>query len=115
MTAETHPQVAEAMRQMQLFQSALDDQVRRASTESFTATDETESVEVTINGQRLLTGLDIEDGLLRLGSDAVGDRINEALRNAQAVAGAALEAENQRLVGSLTDIASSLMDTLSSG
>jgi DNA-binding protein YbaB len=115
MTGETHPQVAEAMRQMQRFQSALDDQMRRAGTELFMATDESESVEVTLNGQRLITGLEIEDGLLRLGPGVVGHRINEALRNSQAVAGTALEAENQRLVGVLTDIASSLMDTLNSG
>jgi DNA-binding protein YbaB len=112
MSMEMHPQVAEALQQAQQFQSALEDQVHRTNTETFTATDESKSVEATVDGRRWLTGLFIEDGLLRLGAETVEQRINDALRNAQADAVAALDAEYEQLIGSLAEIAGSLKETL---
>lgn len=64
-----------------------------------------------MDGHRWLTGLNIEAGLLRLGAEAVQERINEALRNAAAAATAANEAEEERLVASLADIAGSLKNS----
>ena len=112
MTIEMHPQVAEALRQAQLFQSALEDQQHRTNTETFTATDEDKTVEVTLNARLCLTGLYIEDGLLRLGAETVEQRVNEALLNAQAAATAAIDAEQERLIESVAGIAGELQETL---
>ncbi|OBA71696.1 DNA-binding protein [Mycobacterium sp. 1554424.7] len=112
MTTPMHPQVAEALRQAQEFQSALEEQQNRAKTERFAATDEAKSVEAAVNAQCCLTDLRIEDGLLRLGAEAVGQRINEALINAHAVATAALDTEHEQLIESLADIAASIKKTL---
>ncbi|BBZ72611.1 YbaB/EbfC family nucleoid-associated protein [Mycobacterium paraseoulense] len=111
MTIEMHPQVAEVLRQAQQFQSALEDQQHRTDTELFTATDESESVEVTLNARLCLTGLHIEDGLLRLGADMVEQRINEAIGNAQAAATEAIDAEHERLIELAAGIAGSLKET----
>jgi DNA-binding protein YbaB len=108
MTAQIHPQVAEALRQAQQFQSTLDDHLHRTDTGTVTATDETESVEVTLDGHGWLAGLAIEPGLLRLGADAVEERINDALRTAVAAAAASNDAEDERLVASLAEITGSL-------
>lgn len=112
MTVEMHPQVAEALRHAQQIQSALEDQQHRTNTESFTATDESETVEVTLNARLCLTDLHIEDGLLRLGADTVEQRINEAVANAQATATAAIDAEHERLIEMVAGIAGSLKETL---
>jgi len=112
MSIEMHPQVAEALRQAQRFQSALEDQMHRTKTESFNATDEAESVQVTLNARYSLTGLYIEEGLLRLGADTVQQRINEALLNARAAATEAIGAEDDQLIESLADIVGSLKKTL---
>ncbi|OBF13492.1 MULTISPECIES: YbaB/EbfC family nucleoid-associated protein [unclassified Mycobacterium] len=112
MTVEMHPQVAEAMRQARLFQSALEDQQHRRDTETFSATDESETVEVTLNARLCLTGLHIEDGLLRLGAETVMERINEAIGHAQAAATEEIDAEHERLIELVAGIAGSLKETL---
>ncbi|GLE52935.1 YbaB/EbfC family nucleoid-associated protein [Mycobacterium montefiorense] len=112
MTVEMHPQVAEALRHAQQFQSALEDQQHRTNTESFTATDESETVEVTLNARLCMTDLHIEDGLLRLGADTVEQRINEAVANAQAAATAAIDAEHEQLIEMVAGIAGSLKEAL---
>lgn len=112
MTVEMHPQVAEALRQAQLFQSALEDQQHRTKTETFSATDESETVEATLNARLCLTGLHIEDGLLRLGAETVAGRVNEAIAKAQAAATAELDAEHERLIELAAGIAGSLKETL---
>ncbi len=108
MTTEMHPQVAEALQQAQRFQSTLEDQEHRTKTESFTATDEAKSVTVTVNASLCLTGLYIEDGLLRLGVETVEQRVNEALLNARTDATAAVDTEYEQLAESLGDIVGSL-------
>ena len=112
MTAQMHPQVAEALQQAQQFQSILDDHMHRTNTDTFTATDETETVTVTLNAHLVLTDLTIEPGLLRLGAEAVEERINDALRKAEAAATAASDTEEERLVKSLADITGSLNSIL---
>lgn len=112
MTDQMHPQVAEALRQAQQFQSVLDDHMHRTDTGTFTATDETETVTVTLNAQLVLTDVDIEPGLLRLGAATVEERINDALQKAAAVATATNEAEEERLVASLAEISGSLSSIL---
>lgn len=112
MTSQTDPQVAEALQQTQLFISALEDDKYRTSTESFTATDESETVKVTVNGDRWLTGLYIEHGLLRLGAETVKQRINEALLKAQTAATAGAEDEEEQLEAALAAIVSGLQKQL---
>ncbi len=50
MISETDPREGAALRQAQRFMSVLQDDEHRRSTESFTATDETETVTVVVNG-----------------------------------------------------------------
>jgi DNA-binding protein YbaB len=107
-SSETHPQAAEALAGLERFNKALEDQMNRTNNGSYTATDVTETVEVTINGRRCLTDLHIEDGLLRLGAETVQERVNDALLRAQAEASGALQAQQEQLVASLSEIAGSL-------
>ncbi len=106
----THPQLTEALEQLQRFSSAVEDQMAATKTGSYTATDESETVEVTIDGQGSLTGLHIDDGLLRRGAETVQQRINEALMKAQTRGNEAFEAQHEQLAADLTDITRSLVD-----
>ncbi|OBG74987.1 MULTISPECIES: YbaB/EbfC family nucleoid-associated protein [unclassified Mycobacterium] len=110
---ETHPQVAQTLAEFERFTKALEDQMNRTNTQSFTATDEAETVEVTIDGHRKLTDLRIEDGLLRLGAEEVQDRINEALLKAQAGASDAIQTQQAQLFASLNEIVGSLQNAVS--
>ncbi|WAC89316.1 YbaB/EbfC family nucleoid-associated protein [Mycobacterium sp. Aquia_213] len=112
MSTENDPQAVVALQQTQQFISVLEDQMHRAKTETFTATDETGTVTVVVNGDRWLTGLQIEHGLLRLGAETVRERINEALRKAQAAALAAADAEEGQLEDALTAIVGALQQQL---
>jgi DNA-binding protein YbaB len=107
MTAETD-RTDEMLRQLQRFSSTIEDQQHRMETASFTATDEDKTVEVTLDGRNRVTGLFIENGLLRLGPETVTRRLNEALANAQAEATTANEADQEQLVTSLVGIADEL-------
>jgi DNA-binding protein YbaB len=78
--------------------------------ESFTATDEAETVEVTLNGHHWLTDVFIEDGLLRLGADTVAARVNEAIQSAEATASASIEADRERIDSVVAEITSELND-----
>lgn len=67
------------LQQMRRVQSALEDERHRTDTASYTGTDQAKTVEVTLDWRHWLTGLNIEDGLLRLGAEEVAQRVNEAL------------------------------------
>ncbi|WP_205874295.1 YbaB/EbfC family nucleoid-associated protein [Mycobacterium camsae] len=112
MTTEMHPQVAEALRQMRRIQSALEDEERQANTASFAGTDEAKTVKVTLDWRHWLTDLYIQDGLLKHGAELVAQRINAALRDAEANAAATLREQDQRLSASLADIVSELQKGL---
>lgn len=75
----------------------MDDQLHRMSSQTFTASDETDTVEVSLNGHHHLTSVFIEDGLLRLGASTVEQRLNEALQKATAAATASIDADRARL------------------
>lgn len=92
-----HPEVAAVLRQAQRLQSLMDDQLHKMANESFTASDETDTVDVTLDGHHNLKSVYIEDGLLRLGAQVVEQRINEALQKATALASASIEADRERL------------------
>ncbi|BBX32975.1 hypothetical protein MMAG44476_07841 [Mycolicibacterium mageritense DSM 44476 = CIP 104973] len=97
MSGEIHPQVAAVLRKAQRLQSAMDDQLHKMDTASFTASDEAQTVEVTVNGHHQLKSVYIEDGLLRLGAQTVGQRLNEALQKASAAATASIELDREKL------------------
>jgi DNA-binding protein YbaB len=99
-----HPQVAAVLQQAQRLQSVMDDQLAKMNTQTFKATDETETVEVTLNGHSWLTDLFIEDGVLRLGAETVEARINEALQKATTEATSSLEADRERIDSIVADI-----------
>ncbi len=54
MTEEMYPQVAAVLRQAHRLQSLMDDQLHKMNTENFIAADETDTVEVTLNGHHQL-------------------------------------------------------------
>lgn len=97
MTGEMHPQVAAVLAQAQQLQSIMDEQLHKMNSQTFTASDVTESVAVTLDGHQQLTEVYIEDGLLRQGADVVEHRLNEALQNATEAAAAAIEADRERI------------------
>lgn len=104
MTDDMHPEVAAVLREAERLQSAMDDQLAKMSTQTFVATDETETVEVTLNGHQLLTDVLIEDGLLRLGAATVESRVNEALRKASVLAAESLAVDQERIDAILAEI-----------
>jgi ESX secretion-associated protein EspL len=106
MTEDMHPQVAAVLSQAQRLQSLMDEQLAKMAGEFFTATDEAETVEVTLNGHHWLTEVFIEEGLLRLGADTVAARVNEALQNAGASAMASMEADRERIDAAVAEITS---------
>jgi DNA-binding protein YbaB len=110
MSTDIQPQPAELLHHTQHAQSAVEEQLDELNTRSFNGTDEAKTVGVTLDGRQRLTGLYIEDGLLRLGIEAVGQRINEAINNAHAAAAAAFEAEQQQFAEFLAEAAGSLND-----
>ena len=97
MTENMHPEVAAVLAQAQKLQAVMDEQLHKMNSETFTASDETKTVEVTLNGHHHLKAVYIEDGLLRLGAETVEQRLNEALQKATAAASASIEADRERL------------------
>lgn len=114
MSTEMHPIVAEVLQKAQQIQSMADAQLTNVENESFTGTDESATVRVTVDGRQWLTSLSIEDGLLRLGLEAVVRRVNEAILNAQNAAAAIVNAEQDQLLQSLGELADSLTATVAS-
>ena len=108
MTEEMHPQVAAVLKQAQQLQSLVDEQLNKMNSETFTATDEAETVEVTLNGHHYLTAAFISEGLLRLGARTVEQRINEALQNATAAATQSIEADRERIDAAVAEITADL-------
>jgi DNA-binding protein YbaB len=105
-----HPEVAAVLKQAQRLQALMDEQLSKMDSESFTATDESETVEVTLNGHHWLKDVFIEDGLLRLGANTVEQRLNEALQNATADATASIDADRERLDAVVAEITADMTD-----
>lgn len=104
MTTEMHPHVAAVLHQADRLLSLMDDQLHKMKSEKFTATDETETVEVTLNGHQWLTDVFINDGLLRHGSETVAQRLNEALAKATTQAATSMQADLERLDATFAEI-----------
>ncbi len=104
-TDDMHPQVAAVLRQAGRLQDLMDSQLQKMASESFTAADESETVEVTLNGHHHLVDVHLSDGgVLRLGSDTVSRRLNEALHNATEVASESIAVDQDRLNEAIADI-----------
>ncbi len=108
MTDDMHPEVAAVLAQAARLQSLMDEQLHKMNTQTFTATDEAETVEVTLDGHHHLTGTFIADGLLRLGAPTVEQRLNEALQNATAAATESIELDRERIDAAVADITADL-------
>ena len=104
MTDDMHPEVAAVLRQAKRLQSLMDEQLDKMANETFTASDETETVEVTLNGHHLLKDVHIQDGLLRLGAEVVEQRVNEALQKANEAASASIDADRERIDAVVAEI-----------
>jgi DNA-binding protein YbaB len=106
-----HPEVAAVLKQAQRLQSLMDEQLTKMNGETFTAADESDTVEVTLNGHHWLTDVYIEAGLLRLGAEVVRSRVNEALQKATAQALRSIEADRERIDEAITVINNDMTDT----
>jgi DNA-binding protein YbaB len=100
-----HPEVAAVLQQANRLVSIMDDQLHKMKSEKFTATDEAETVEVTLNGHQWLTDVFISEGLLRYGPENVAQRLNEALRTASAQVAASIHDDWERLDATFAQIA----------
>ena len=99
---EMDPHVAAALSLAARFQTALEGTLNQMNNGNFRGTDEAETVEVSINGHQWLTGVRIDDGLIKeLGAELVGARVNEALQNAQAAASKYNSAAGEQLTAVL--------------
>lgn len=107
-TDDMHPQVAAVLRQAGRLQDLMDSQLQKMAGESFTASDESETVEVTLNGHHHLVDVHLSDGVLRLGSDTVSGRLNEALHNATEVASESIAVDQDRLNEAISEITGDL-------
>ena len=110
MTDDMHPEVAAILKQARRLQSLMDEQLDKMASESFTASDEGETVEVTLNGHHWLKDVYIQDGLLRLGAETVEHRVNEALQKASAEVTASIDADRERLDAVVAEITAEVSD-----
>jgi DNA-binding protein YbaB len=106
--ADTHPAVAAVIAQAHRLQQVLDAQLYKMKTETFTGTDESETVEVTLDGHHNLVDVFLEDGLLRRGVDTVQTRIHEALAKATADASTSIAADRVRIDEQVADISAQI-------
>jgi len=109
-TDAMHPQVAAVLRQAQRLQSIMDAQLHKMDNATFTGTDVQHTVSVTLNGHHEVTDIRIADGLLRLGTRVVQQRLNEALQQAMSAATAAIEADRERIDALVAEITDELAD-----
>jgi DNA-binding protein YbaB len=110
---ESHPQATQVLDEFKKFNDILENAMKQQGSGSFAAQDEAETVEVVISGDRVITQLHIEDGLLRLGAETVEERVNEALMKANAAASAALDALTGDTFAALSKIVGSMQKTIS--
>lgn len=102
MDTELEPHVAAALALAGRFQQALEGTLNQMNSGNFRGTDEDETVEVTINGHQWLTGVRINEGLIKeVGAEVVGARVNEALHNAQQSASQYNSAAGEQLTAAL--------------
>ncbi|OBH14055.1 YbaB/EbfC family nucleoid-associated protein [Mycobacterium sp. E1747] len=79
MSDQAHPQIGRMIEEFRAVISLLDEQVRRMQRVAIVVSDQTGTVEVTMNGHLRLTGLVIDPDIMALGAQEVTKRINEAV------------------------------------
>lgn len=104
------PEVEQLLRHWNSVLSLLDEQVERMRTEAFAVSDQTGTVEVTVNGQLRLVDLRIDPGILGLGAREVSQRINEALSEAVVFANENVGAEVGELESRVVEALAKLRD-----
>lgn len=104
MSDQMHPEVAAVLRQATRLQELMDQQLHKMAGEKFTATDESDTVEVTLDGHHRLVDVHLADGVLRAGASTVQHRLNEALRNATEIAAETVAADRDRLNEAVAEI-----------
>jgi len=109
---EPHPQATEVLGEFKKFSDVLEGAMKQQGVGSFTGQDEAETVEVVINGDRCITELHIEPGLLRQGAETVEERINEALTKANAAASESFAALYGQTFAALNQIVGSLQKAI---
>ncbi|MGE0218530.1 YbaB/EbfC family nucleoid-associated protein [Mycolicibacterium sp.] len=110
MTDDMHPEVAAVLRQARRLQTLMDEQLDKMANESFTASDDTDTVEVTLDGHHWLKDVYIQDGLLRLGAEVVEQRVNEALQKASAQASASIDTDRERIDAVVAEITAEIAE-----
>ena len=103
-----HPDVAAVLQQAERLQSLMDEQLHKMNNQTFTATDDAETVVVTLNGHHHLTGTFIADGLLRLGAEAVETRLKQPLQKATDAATKSIELDRDRIDAAVAEITADL-------
>ncbi|WP_096284202.1 YbaB/EbfC family nucleoid-associated protein [Mycobacterium ahvazicum] len=104
------PEVEQLLQQWNSVLSLLDEQVERMRTEAFAVSDQTGTVEVTVNGQLRLVDLRIDPGIMGLGAREVSERINEALSEAMVFANENVDAEVGELESRVVEALAKLRD-----
>jgi len=102
----------EILGQFERLNQLLGEQVRWIHAQSFSGSDDAGTVGVTLDGQLQLVGLQIEDGLLRLGAEAVEQRINAALLNARMGAVDGIASQQGELMESLFDVTREMVQSV---
>ncbi|CQD04823.1 Nucleoid-associated protein YbaB [Mycobacterium lentiflavum] len=105
------PEVEQLLQQWNSVLSLLDEQVERMRTEAFAVSDQTGTVEITVNGQLRLVDLRIDPGILGLGAQEVSERINEALSEAMVFANENVDAEVSELESRVVEALAKLRDS----
>ena len=108
MTTGAGPELAEVQQRVQRMMSLLEDRVSAADFDTATGEDAAKTVQVTTDGRHRLTKVSIERGLLRLGADAVAQRVTEALRNAHVAVTATNNAAAEQLKAQMVDMAADI-------
>ena len=103
--------MADILNQLERLNQILEDQLRSMRAQSFAGRDGAGTVDVTLDGQFKLVGLEIQDGLLRLGAEEVEQRINEALLNARANAFDEDSDQQTQFMDALAEMADEMMET----
>lgn len=108
---EALPQATAILDEFKKVTDVLENTIKKRNAGSFTARDETETVEVTVNSDGTITSLWIEDGLLKFGAQTVEDRINDALTSAKAKSAAINEEMSLEIVATMMEAVDKMSKT----
>jgi DNA-binding protein YbaB len=103
LSSPQRPEIARKFRELDGVRALLDDQLARMHAESFVATDEAGTVEVTVNGIQRLVDLRFDPRILNLGAQEATARINEALHAATQFARDCVAADVDELKSRVAD------------